>query len=205
MNAIEYRQTLDKAQGRKEFIQSNIEKRKKSQLDLEHKLEIIEQAQVLVQAVAVETQNKIKFHFEKVIQMALDICFPGEYEFQMEFKVNANKTECRLMFLKDDQEESPEDESGGGLLDILAFVFRVACLSLGDTRSTLLLDEPFSALSRDLHHKAGTIIQQLSKELNVQVIMSTHNPDMEEYADRVFKVSAKKHGEYKESVIEVVK
>jgi ABC-type hemin transport system ATPase subunit len=197
-----YRERINRLQGRKEFIQNRIEKRKQVKLELEKRLEIILKVQEFIQVVAVETQNKVKFHIEKIIQMALDICFPGEYEFLLDFKVNSNRTECRLVFLKDDQEEDVMSESGGGLIDIVAFTFRVALWSLGDTRAVLLLDEPFSALSRDLHHKAGIILQQLSKELKIQVIMSTHNIDMTEYADKVFKISAKKHGEYKESVVQ---
>lgn len=205
MNMAQYRDKITRLKGRKEFIQAKIEQRKQAKIDLEKRLKIISKAQDFIQVVAVETQNKVKFHIEKIIQMALDICFPGEYQFLLEFKVNSNKTECRLIFLKDDQEEDIMCESGGGLIDIVAFTFRVALWSLGDTRAVLLLDEPFSALSRDLHNKAGLILQELSRELKIQVIMSTHNSDMADYADRVFKVTAKKHGEYKESSIEVLK
>lgn len=200
-----YRKTVDKLQGRKEYLFSKIEQRKKTQTEIEHRLEIILKVQDFIQVLAVETQSQVKFRIEKIIQMALDICFPGQYEFVLEFKINTDKTECKLTFFKDDQEESPEDDSGGGLRDILAFVFRVALWSLGDTRAVLFLDEPFSALSKDIQEKAGKILRQVSKELKVQIIMSTQNQDMQQYADKVFLIKAKKKGNYTESVVKVIK
>lgn len=70
-----------------------------------------------------------------------------------------------------------------------SFALRCAFWSLKKTRHTLVLDEPFKFLSRDLIPKAAEMVQMISKELNLQIIMVSHIPDFIDSADKVFVVS----------------
>jgi len=76
---------------------------------------------------------------------------------------------------------------------VAAFALRVASWSMQSPRSNnvLILDEPFRYLSVNLLSKASDMLKQISKELDLQIIMVTHSPELVEAADAVFEVSLK--------------
>lgn len=151
-----------------------------------------EQAQALIQQVAKDTQDQLKFHLQALVQSALDAVFPGVYTFQLEFKMTRGRTEAEIYLDKDGERISPMDSSGGGVVDVVAFALRVATWAIGRTDNVLILDEPFKWLSMGLRPLAGDILKGLSKRLGLQVIMVTHDEEMIAVADRVFAVDQKR-------------
>ena len=112
----------------------------------------------------------------------------------MEFIIKRNKTECELYFVKDGELIDPLTASGGGAVDVASFALRVAlwCLAPQRTRNTLILDEPFRFLSRDLMYKAGDMLKRLSEKLGLQIIMVSHAEDLIDGANKVFQIKIKK-------------
>ena len=49
----------------------------------------------------------------------------------------------------------------------------------------LLCDEPTGALDSKTGQKIIELLQEASRDKNVAVVMVTHNPEFEQYADRV--------------------
>ena len=66
--------------------------------------------------------------------------------------------------------------SGGGLVDCVSFALRVAAVMLKQprVRRLLVLDEPFRFLSEAYRPNVAVLMQELSKELDIQFIMVTH-------------------------------
>ena len=149
----------------------------------------IEKAQVIIQNVAKDTQQALVFQINDVVNTALQTCFPDEYEFHVEFEIKRNKVESRLVFTKNGFEINPMDASGGGVVDVAAFALRIAAWSLGSTENTLVIDEGFRFLSRDLQPRAADILSEISKELGLQIIQVSHSPDIIEKSDRIFTVA----------------
>lgn len=83
----------------------------------------------------------------------------------------------------------PKYETGGGLIPILDFSLRVTFLELDqkDSEKIIFLDEPFGWLG-DLSYKAVEIILVLSKRMNIQFIINTHDKLLEDLADRKWEV-----------------
>jgi len=150
-----------------------------------------EKAQIIMQKVAKETQESIKFHVEDLVTTAIESVFPETYKFLLEFEIKRNRTEINILLLKNGEKVSPMDSSGGGLIDVISFALRLSLWSLykGKKQSIMILDEPFKFLSRDLQDKAGQMLKQLSSMLGIQVIMVTHIPDLIRNADMVFDLS----------------
>ena len=72
-------------------------------------------------------------------------------------------------------------ESGGGAIDVASFALRVACLMLSRSqpRKILILDEPFKMISRDHNRqRVRELIETLSKEMGIQIILITHDPEL---------------------------
>jgi DNA repair exonuclease SbcCD ATPase subunit len=145
----------------------------------------------------------LRFHIKDIVQLCLDTIWPGEITFDVLFEVNRGKTEARLIFVVDGEEVDPLDADGGGLVQVAAFALRVAVWTLGTTRNSIVLDEPFVALSDNLQPLAAEVIKELSDKLGLQFIMVTHRKELTGIADRIFEVSRKRVGEYWQSEVKV--
>lgn len=149
----------------------------------------LEEAQIILQIVAKETQEQLKYHITDIVQLAIDACFPNEYIFDINFEIKRGKTEAYIVFKKNGHDIDPLDDSGGGVVDLASFALRIAAWSLGKTDSVIILDEPFRFLSKDLQPQAAEIMKQISEKLKLQFIMVTHNKDIVDCSDRVFEVA----------------
>ena len=181
-----------------------LDKQKNTQEDLNGKKERqkgLEKAQVFLQKVAQDTQGQLRYYVKDIVQLALDTCFPGEYEFDLVYEIKRGKTEAKLLFLSGEEEIDPLDASGGGVVDIAAFALRIAQWTLGSTRNTIILDEPFKHLSDDLQPLGAEVLKQLSDKLKIQFIIVTHRKEITGVADKIFEVSRRTEGEYKISEV----
>lgn len=173
-------------------LTNDLEALKASQIDLEA-------LQVYVQTIAKEMQEELRFSLEGIVNTALDAIFPGRYQFKIELRVARNKTELVLGLSSSefpDISMDPVSSNGGGLTDVLAFSLRIAVLLISKRRRILLLDEAMKFVSSDLKPEAFQILKRLSKDFGIQVIAVTHDQEMVNIADRVFKF-AKHHNETK--------
>ena len=157
----------------------------------------VEEAQQILQLVAQETQKNIVVHISDIVTTALDAVFESDaYEFRIDFVQRRGRTEAELYFERDGNRCDPLTASGGGAVDVAAFALRVALWSLVNHGSriadTIVLDEPFKWLSKELQPRAGEMLQLLSRKLGIQFIFVTHVQDLIESADTVFEVRKKK-------------
>jgi DNA repair exonuclease SbcCD ATPase subunit len=196
-----YSDKMQKLKARRAIMADRVE-------ELWHKEEILakllhatEEAQVFIQQVAKDTQEKLRFHLEDIVNLAMDVVFPGEYDFRIIFEIKRGKTEARLCFIRNGVEIDPLSSSGGGVSDVCSFALRIAVWSLGETVPVMIFDEPFRNLSKDLQSKASEMLKQLSQRLKIQMIMSTHEDSMVDVADRLFKVKLVRDGDYRKSIV----
>lgn len=137
-------------------------------------------AQKLIQEVAATVQTQANERIAAVVGRALQTVFPGcGYDFTIRFDRKAGRTQARMVFLKNGEETVPQDEDSGGVVDVAAFALRVACLLFSGNRRFLELDEPFAAVSKKSSGRVSSLLLELSKELDVQILMVTHNEELE--------------------------
>lgn len=165
---------------------------KKGQLEAcENKIMLVQEAQAFLQKVAQDTQSQLKFQIEDIVNLALETCFPAEYEFKLDFNISRGRTDASLVFKsqKTGRIVDPMNASGGGVVDLTAFALRIAAFALErGADNVIILDEPFRFISRDLQARAGELLEKLSEKLKLQIIMVTHINDMIDIADKVFTV-----------------
>jgi len=200
-----YKSLLDQSIGRRDALQSQKDAYLQKIDYLIERQKTIEIVQALVQKVAKETQEQLKFQIEDIVKTCIDTCFPDEYDFKVEFEIKRGKTECALKFYKNGYEIDDLLESGGGgVVDMASFGIRIAAWSLGNTANTLVLDEPMKFLSRNLQARAGEILSEISKKLGLQLIINTHIPELVEQSDKVFEVKLQKEGKWEISKVTVM-
>ena len=152
-------------------------------------LENCQKARVIIQTVAESTQKKIEHHISSLVSIALAAVFPDPYAFVLRFVKRREKTEADLIFVKDGNEGSPMDVSGGGPLDVASFALRTATWAIKPTRNVLILDEPFRFVSRNLQLACSEMLKYISEKLEIQLIVVSHVPEIMDKADRIFEVT----------------
>jgi DNA repair exonuclease SbcCD ATPase subunit len=187
-----YRDKLNQTKGKVSALKQEADDYTLKEEENRNRMLALEQALVFVQDVAQKTQEQLVLHIQDVVNTALDTCFPDEYVFNLVFEIKRNKTEARLVFMKNGFEIDPMEASGGGVVDVASFALRIAAWSLGKTNNVICLDEPMKFLSRDLQPRAGEILQEISKKLGIQFIMVSHVADIIQSADRVFEINLNK-------------
>lgn len=133
-------------------------------------------ALAIVQASAEEVQNFVHSRIADLVEKCLQAVFEDPYSFQIKFVKKRGKTEAHPVFVRNGNELSYKDV-GGGVIDVTSFALRLACLSLMNPRPRrlLVLDEPFRCVSRSNQNRVKILLETLSKEMNFQIIMVTHN------------------------------
>lgn len=147
-------------------------------------------AQSLAQEVAAQVQSRAHAQIASIVSKCLTAVFDEPYEFKIVFERKRGKTEALLVFERDGLQVDPLTASGGGVVDVAAFALRLACLLLAKPtqRRLLVLDEPFRFVSADLVDRLRTLLETISSEMGVQIIMVTHDPRL--HAGRVIDLSS---------------
>ena len=190
MNLQNYRQRLERLRGERDMQCRQRDSAAKALTTAERVLTNTEDAQRILQLVAQQTQQELEYHVSELVTLALSAVFDDPYEFAIDFEIKRGKTECGLSFIRHEESMNPLDASGGGPVDVTGFALRVSLWALERPRirPTIVLDEPFKHLSRNLQPRACEMLKQLSAKLGLQFIMITHSAALIEAADKVFEV-----------------
>jgi DNA repair exonuclease SbcCD ATPase subunit len=188
------RQKLERKKGQQAQLQSDLQVAESQEEDITAEIIDIEQAQAIIQIVAQKTQEELEYRLSEIVSLALAAVFDDPYKLKVDFVIRRGKTECDLLFEKNGEIFDPLSSSGGGAVDIAAMALRVAIWSLTQpkTRNILILDEPFRFLSKEYQVKASAMLRELSKKLQLQIVMVSHSESLIEGADKIFRVSIKK-------------
>ena len=187
------RTRIDNILADQRIMKSQLESTIKSIDRTEYQLVDHDEARTVIQKSAQITQKNLEEHIGKIVSKAMDIVFLDEAkEFFVEFVTRRNTTECDLKLNDNGNLIDPLDSSGFGEADVVSFALRIAYWSLGKTRNVLILDEPFRYLDGVRMERASEMVKALSDELNLQIIMVTHESKMGYSADKRFHVIKKK-------------
>lgn len=159
--------------------QTRMMKEEKAQLasyttEYQHSLE----AQLILQEIAQKVQQQAHTQISKIVSKCLKTVFQDDaYNFQIKFLKRRGKTEARLVFVRNGKEIDPVSAAGGGVIDVASFALRLAALLLSTPRRRRLIvaDEPFRCLSRDYAPRVRELLETLSRELGIQMILVTHS------------------------------
>lgn len=148
-----------------------------AELDLAHSLE----AQKVLSTVAQTVQAQAHKRISSVVTSCLAAIFDDPYEFRIAFEQKRGRTEAKLRFVRNGHEVEPVEASGGGVVDVAAFALRSACIVLHRPRlqRTVFMDEPFKFVSREFRPAVRSMLEQVSRDLGMQIILVTHDGELQ--------------------------
>lgn len=139
-------------------------------------------AKEIVQTISLDCQQQCQQRIAFVVTRCLEAVFGKDtLRFSLVFEQKRGQTEVRGVILDASGHElDPMDSCGGGVLDVAAFGLRLACMMLTRPRlaKVLVLDEPFKFVSGTYRPAVVQMLQELSQEFGVQIIMVTHLPEL---------------------------
>jgi DNA repair exonuclease SbcCD ATPase subunit len=187
----ELRNRLERRKGKKQQIIETLSILRAELQALSKSLVLHEKAKEVIREVGIKTQQQLVYHISDITSLALDTIFDDPYSLEVEFVQRRNKNECDLLFVRNGERIDPLSASGGGAVDVASFALRIASWSMQmpHSRNTIILDEPLKFLSMDHQEQASQMIKEISKRLNIQFIIITHNEVLASYADKTFTTS----------------
>lgn len=193
MNTKELRTFIDQEKGKMFEIERTINEKKNIIKQNEQSLLDHSEALEILKKVALKTQQQLKVHISEIVTLAMNAVLEDPYEFVVNFVEKRGKTECELKFFRDGKTFDPLEEAGGGAIDIASLALRIASWTMENPRksNTIILDEPLKNLNeggQGKQEKASMIIKELSKKLNIQFIIITHEDSIASYGDRTFNI-----------------
>jgi DNA repair exonuclease SbcCD ATPase subunit len=193
MNIQTLRKQLEQKKGSKNQISKNLISAQSVEENLISEIKDTEIAQSIIILMAQKTQSELEYRLSEIVSLALAAVFEDPYKLKVNFVIQRGKTECILLFKRNEELFDPLFSSGGGAVDIAAMALRVAIWSLTQpkTRNVLILDEPFRFLSKEYQSKASIMLKELSKKLSLQIIMVSHSEYLIDGADKVFRIHIK--------------
>lgn len=142
-------------------------------------------ARALVQKVSKDTLDQLSVSVGDIVSQALSAVFENPYTFVVDFVNRRNKTECDLLFERNNNKICPMDAAGGGVIDVTSFALRATFWMLSnDLRPILILDEPFKFVSSNLQDYCAEMLKVIADQLGFQIIMVTHLDKIIESVDR---------------------
>lgn len=152
-----------------------------------------EKARIVITELSRVTQHENKEKIEKLVTLAIRSVFENQdYQFRIKFERKNNRVYAIPVIVENNEEFDPKNDMGGGLIDIVSIALKIILWHMEDPRkrNVLITDEPFR-FTGALVKKAGHMLKFIADKLNLQVIMVSHDDDLIDICDRVYRVSRK--------------
>jgi len=154
------------------------------------RLNVLSEAQAIVNAVTVLTLQEVKAFVEEAVSLCLAVVYGQEYRFQIDYQVKRGRSEADVYIVKGGEKLDPRSEVGGGVVDVASIGLRLVLwmLMVPRTDPLFVFDEPFRFVSRDLTHRVVDLLKEICNTFGAQVLMVSHNDELIEEADRTIRV-----------------
>jgi len=183
INLIETRKKMNSLLGDFRVAERRCDEERQKLTAAEDRLVYIEEAQQVAQQAAQQVQQRAHNQIAGVVSRCLETVFyDADYGFKIRFDKKRGRTEVVLILMKDGHEvEDPLNGDSGAACDIAALALRLSCLVLAKPklRKLLVMDQPFGNVSAEYWQNTRLLLEGLSKDFGVQIIMVTHNPKLQ--------------------------
>ena len=189
MEKIKYLKTLiDK----NTFIKDSLEEKKEEiQKDIDNineETETLLELKDFLMSVSANYRDQLCNLFTSLVTEALTSIFEKDIRFNIKLYSYRNEPAIDVSVIEDNLEVDPQKSCGGGLNDIISFVIKIIFIYLKKSSKIIILDEPLKFLSRDYIEQSSNFIHEISKRMNIQIILVSHKPDLEISCDKLINI-----------------
>ena len=77
---------------------------------------------------------------------------------------------------------------GGGILAIISFIFRIVIMHISKMFPLIVIDENLTFVSHHYQERLSQFIKHISSQFNINVLMISHSPKLNTYADKIYEM-----------------
>lgn len=167
---------VDKLEAVTSQLRASVRRLKLDLFDAELRLAACRDADAWVQSIILGFQAATHDRLAAVVTKCLKLVFGDDaYSFAIRFE---GKGKVRFCFERGGEAFDPDDQVGGGVLDVAAFALRIAALTALSLSNVLVLDEPFRFVSKEYRPHVAALLDTVSREFGVQIIQVTHAKEL---------------------------
>jgi len=160
--------------------------------------EILDRVTLLLNSIGESRQQEAQEKIEGIVTKGLQTIFGDHISFHINQSMkgkNASVDFSIKSLIGNSIVETPVMGShGGGLAAVIGFLLRVTVMLLDkgtQSANVLVLDESFGMVSSEYLDELAAFVKELVDKTGIQIILITHQPEWEEYADKVYKFGIK--------------
>lgn len=190
------RRELDRLQGEAVSLALRGRSLKQEIAQLKQDVSAYEQVSALLNSIGETRQQQAQAKIENLVTMGLQFIFEPNLSFHIIQKENAKSASVDFLIRTTLPHgrivDTPVLEArGGGLVAVTGFLLRlvVALLTKPKQDILLVLDETFSHVSAEYLDKVAEFLKEITEKTSVQIILITHQTELTETADRLYRFS----------------
>jgi DNA repair exonuclease SbcCD ATPase subunit len=193
----QYHRTLTEANKKRTWERDDVSSRlttAESELNLAKQNESqLYEVRDILQDTATQSREHARDILQSTVTTALQYIFGVDYSCNIHIPDDTLKPEAHIYIVQNCNgtlvQTEPVYGRGGGVVDVVSLALRAAMIQLQNnppTTGPIILDEPGKHVSAQHGVKLAQFIEFLSRELNRQIILTTHNMDIAASASKVF-------------------
>lgn len=190
LNSLKH--TFGERKGQLELLKNQLAEKEVIVTHYKDEYDKLVKSRLFITEIANQTQQQFKDYIEALVTRLITSVYSYDYKFICNFEIKRNKPECELLLQKGDQPpfKPKDDEVCGGIINLISYGLNIGLWSLEEprSRSTFILDEPFTWVGI-LINKVVDIIKEINNELNLQLIMVTHDSVLADLGDKTWEVT----------------
>jgi DNA repair exonuclease SbcCD ATPase subunit len=187
---------ISEAAGRLSLYKRQRDDLKKTIQELNQNIRIGQASIRIILTVGEALQTRVSLRLYHIASQMLRTLFPDPYQVKIPFSPSGRGTvEAQILFERKGKDFRPVLPSGqllagGGPVETAAFGLRLALWAQlkPRPRPVFLLDEPFRFVQKDLQSALSSILSEISKQMGLQLILITHEPEIQQGADKIVEV-----------------
>lgn len=169
--------------------------------EVQAKEAVLTQAREVFQLAAETAREQAKQSVERVVTWALQAVFGPEISFAVLIEPRRDQPEANFAVVSTyggttPVRTEPMEARGGGIVDVISLALRSVLLERTRMGGPLVLDEPGKHVSEEYSRALGEFIRAISEDTGRQVILVTHNSELAETAEVVYRVEIKNGESY---------
>lgn len=192
---ISVRGDLTRKLGQLELVQTQNAQAEASIVSLGKQEQVLRATSEVLRRLTELQRRSVVERLEHLVSRGLQIVFENEsYIFKIASRSLRNEVSFSFLLSREGVETDIFDATGGGVIDIVSILLRIFVLFYfrSDVRRLLVLDEPFKHLSAEYQDGVAKLLEHLSEQTGIQMIIVSHRDGITPKGAREFTLS--KHG-----------
>lgn len=189
------RESLNKAKdqltymkGQRDMLRIECNKILKESETLTLEIDILEETNKYFVEALQNRIDEVRHKVEDIINRGLSYVYKADdVQLVISTTVKASKTQFVITLKDGDIESSKLRESfGGGLIAIIAFLFKVVINVIYKNERFMVFDESLNFVSRHYQEPLSQFIKKLCDEMDTTIVLITHQPLLADKADSIY-------------------